>query len=110
MNQLASPGEIALGYQEWIKQDERAASKKIDFGIFWRLNATYWRVVWIEATNELYAAERHPSDRFVLLTCLDKKEVTELMRKWFDGDSLAALFQRFKQAPAASEPGPVIVS
>jgi hypothetical protein len=91
-----SLGKIVAGYEAWI-QGERDASKKIEFGTWWRLNETYWRVLWIEATGELYAAERKPSDRYVVLGCLDKKHVTDLMRKWFDGDNLNALFGRFKQ-------------
>jgi hypothetical protein len=43
----------------------------------------------------LYAVEIGESDRFVLLTRLDKKEVNELMKKWFDGDNLNVLLNRF---------------
>jgi hypothetical protein len=102
-NQVTSPGQVGLGYHAWIEQNERAASKKVDFGIWWRWNTTFWRVAWIEATNELYAAERQPSDRFVLVTLLDKKEVTELMRKWFEGNDLQGLFQKCKRAPTPGE-------
>jgi len=100
INQITSPNKIALGYTEWIEQTERTASKKIEFGTWWRLDATYWRVSWIEDTREFYAAERKPSDRFVVLSSLEKKEVNDLMHKWFDGDNLRALFGRFGYDPA----------
>lgn len=100
INQITDSNKIAVGYGEWIEQTERIASKKIEFGVWWRLDKTFWRVVWIEDTGELYAAERKPSDRFVVLAQLDKKQVTELMKKWFDGDNLRALFGRFGTLPA----------
>lgn len=100
INQISNSNKIALGYAEWIEQTKRAASKKVEFGAWWRLDATYWRVAWIEDTGELYAAERKPSDRFVVLSHLGKKEVNDLMHKWFDGDNLRALFGRFGQDPA----------
>ena len=93
-------GKIVSGYTTWALDPERAASKKIEFGTWWRLNATYWRVTWLETTGELYAAERKPSDRYVVLVCLGKKQVNDLMHKWFDGNNLHALFQRFNHDPA----------
>ena len=101
INQISNTNEIALGYTAWMEQTERAASKKIEFGTWWRLDVTYWRVAWIEATGELYAAERKPSDRFVVLSNLEKKQVNDLMHKWFDGDNLRALFGRFNLDPDA---------
>lgn len=92
-------GKINPGYADWM-QGERTTSVKIEFGTWWRLDATYWRVSWIEATGELCAVERKPSDRFVVICALTKKEVTDLMKKWFDGDNLAALFHRFNHDPA----------
>lgn len=97
MSESASFGKIGPGYQRWI-QGERDASREIEFGTWWRLDETFWRVSWIEATGELYAVERKPSDRFVVFCCLNKKQVTDLMRKWFDGDNLHALFGRFQDA------------
>ncbi len=99
MNQTTGTGKIASGYAAWALESPRAASKKIEFGNWWRLDVTYWRVCWIEETGELCAVERKPSDRYVVLSCLEKKEVTELMKKWFDGDNLHALFQRFHHNP-----------
>jgi len=99
VNETVSTGRIAAGYETWLQDMERAASKKIEFGNWWRLDVTYWRVTWIEATGELYAAERKPSDRYVVLRCMAKKEVNDLMRKWFDGDDLHMLFQRFAVDP-----------
>jgi hypothetical protein len=55
--------------------------------------------LWLETTGELYAAERKPSDRFVLLCRLEKKQVNDLMRKWYDGDNLDALLRRLGLAP-----------
>jgi hypothetical protein len=96
---------IVKGYAEWMQVLDRTASKKIEFGDWWRLNTTYWRVSWLEATGELYAVEQRPvTDRFVMLSVLDKKQVTDLMRKWFDGNELEALFNRFVPAPAPTEP------
>jgi hypothetical protein len=101
LNQNASSGKIAFGYAQWAQEAARAASKTIEFGNWWRLDVTYWRVSWIEDTGELYAVERKPSDRYVVLACLDKKQVTEFMKKWFDGDNLRALFGRFNLDPNA---------
>lgn len=75
---------------------ERTPSKKVEFGTWWRLGAMYWRVSWIEATGELYAVEAKPSDRFVVLSSMGKKQVNDLMRKWMDGDNLEALLKRFQ--------------
>lgn len=87
--------QIAPGYADWMLEGDRTQSKKVEFGTWWRLDVTYWRVSWIEATGELFAAERKPADRFVVLAHLDKKQVSDLMHKWFDGDNLRALFQKF---------------
>lgn len=87
--------KISAGFAAWMQAKHRADSKKIEFGKWWRLETTYWRVSWLEATNELYAVELGETDRFVLLTRLDKKEVNELMKKWFDGDNLNVLLNRF---------------
>ncbi len=108
--QQAHKNRITKGYAEWMQTLERTASKKIEFGNWWRLNKTFWRVSWIEATGELYAVEQRPvTDRFVLLTLLDKKQVTDLMRKWFDGNELEALFNRFAPVaiPEPVEPAPL---
>ncbi len=86
---------IREGYGDW-NGEGRAESKRIEFGTWWRLDETYWRVSWIEATEELVAVERPPSDRYVPVCCLSRREVTELMKKWFDGDNLHALFQRLE--------------
>jgi len=103
--QQAYNNRIAPGYAEWMQTLDRTTSKKIEFGDWWRLNTTYWRVTWLEATGELYAVERRPAtDRFVLLTLLDKKQVTDLMRKWFDGDQLEALFNRFTPPSQPADP------
>lgn len=91
--------KISAGFDAWLRAKDRAESKKIEFGKWWRLDASYWRVAWIEATNELYAVELGATDRYVLLTRLDKKEVNEFMKKWFDGDNLEALLHRFGIAP-----------
>lgn len=105
MMQEAHKNRIAKGYAEWMQALERTPSKKIEFGNWWRLNKSYWRVSWIETTGELYAVEqRPPTDRFVMLTLLDKKQVTDLMRKWFDGNELEALFNRFAPAAVPTEP------
>lgn len=96
--------KIIKGYAAWMLEKDRAVSKKIEFGTWWRLKTMYWRVSWIETTGELYAVERPPSDRFVLLAHLGKKEVNELMRKWMDGDNLEALFQRFAAPPVEEKP------
>ncbi len=87
--------KIAPGFDEWMRSGKRAASKEIEFGQWWRFGRSYWRVSWIQETNELYAVERGESDRFVLLTELDRNAVNELMKKWFDGDNLEALLHRF---------------
>lgn len=87
--------EIGPGYAEWMLDVERTQSKKVELGTWWRLDVTYWRVSWIEATGELFAAERKPSDRYVVLAQLEKKQVSDLMHNWYDGDNLRALFQRF---------------
>ncbi|HZQ10374.1 MAG TPA: hypothetical protein VFD70_27595 [Anaerolineae bacterium] len=97
MNRNETPVKIVPGYTTWIHQSARAASKQIVFGTWWRLDATYWRVSWIEATGELYAVELSPSDQFVVLDHLAKKEFNELMRRWYDGNNLHALFLRFGQ-------------
>lgn len=91
--------KISAGYAAWMQAPRRADSKKIEFGKWWRLDASYWQVAWLEATNELYAMEVGKTDRFVLLTRLDKKEVNEFMKQWFDGDNLEALLHRFGIAP-----------
>jgi hypothetical protein len=93
------PVVINAGYKTWMSETVRAASKELQFGTWWRLDTTYWRVSWIEATGELYAVERGSGDHFAVLSCLEKKEINVLMRKWFDGDNLRALFQRFAQHP-----------
>ncbi|MBI4671206.1 MAG: hypothetical protein HY741_06005 [Chloroflexi bacterium] len=95
MQEKFSLGKIVSGYDVWMQAMGRAASKKIEFGVWWRLDATYWRVVWLEATGELCAAERKPSDRYVVLCRLEKKEVNDFMRKWYDGDDLHALLRHF---------------
>ena len=100
MQQHSDKGTIVSGFNAWIQASPRAASKKIEFGNWWRLEATYWRVIWLEATEELYAAERGKSDRFMFLTHLTKAELKVLMNKWFDGDNLSALLQRLGLAPA----------
>jgi len=93
---VAVPGKIARGYAAWMGLMERTPSKKVEFGTWWRLGARYWRVSWIEATGELYAVEAKPSDRFVVLSSMGKKQVNDLMRKWMDGDNLEALLKRFQ--------------
>lgn len=90
------PGKIATGYATWMERMERTSSKKVEFGTWWRLDATYWRVSWIERTGELYAVEAKPSDRFVILSRMGKKEVSDMMRKWMDGNNLEGLFGRFQ--------------
>lgn len=99
MNVRSHNGKVAAGFDAWMQVEERFTSRKIEFGKWWRLDASYWRVSWIEATNELYAVEEGESDRFILLTELDKKGVNTLMNKWFDGNNLHALLQRFGLAP-----------
>jgi hypothetical protein len=95
MIQESNKRKICAGFPVWLRAKDRTESKKIEFGKWWRLGTSYWRVAWIEATNELYAVELGETGRYVLLTRLDKKEVNEFMKKWFDGDNLEALFHRF---------------
>lgn len=100
MSENSTFGKINAGYEEWAREPQRSVSKKIEFGTWWRLNSTYWRVTWLETTGELFAAERKPSDRFVVLSRLEKKQVNDLMHKWFDGDNLHVLLLRFNHDPA----------
>lgn len=95
MIQESNKRKIGAGFAAWLRAKDRADSKMIEFGKWWRLDASYWRVAWLEATNELYAVELGEMDRYVLLTRLAKKEVNELMKNWFDGDNLEALLHRF---------------
>jgi hypothetical protein len=90
---------ISPGYKAWMGETARAASKELQFGTWWRLDATYWRVAWLEATGELYAVERGTNDHFVVIRCLEKKEISALMRNWYDGDDLNALLQRCAPRP-----------
>ncbi len=101
MQETITTGKIVSGYRAWMQENKRAASNVLEFGAWWRLDTTYWRVAWIETTSELYAAEQKPSDRYIVLTWLDKKEVNELMKKWFDGNNLSALLHRFAPEPPA---------
>lgn len=94
MKRGPNTGKIAKGLDVWLEGAQRAASKKVEFGIWWRLDTSYWRVLWLEATEELYAQERGESDRFILLTHLSKQELKVLMNQWFDGDNLLALIHR----------------
>jgi hypothetical protein len=89
-------GRIATGYTVWSRDSQRAASKKLEFGNWWRLDATFWQVTWLEATGELYAVEGKPSDRYIVLCRLEKKEVIQVMKNWFDGNELGGLFRRFE--------------
>ena len=91
--------KISAGFAGWMQAEHRAASKEIEFGKWWRLDDSYWRVAWLEATNELYAVEAGKSDRFILLARLERKDVHTLMKNWFDGDNLSALLHRFGLAP-----------
>ena len=94
------PGEIAKGYEAWSHERHRAAGAGINFGDWWRMEQSYWRMAWIEATEELYAEELGRSDRFVLLGRLDRKEVLALLRNWYDGDNLQVLLQRLEASRA----------
>lgn len=100
MNPNTAPGTIALGYEAWINQPDRAASAELKLGDWWRMEQSYWRMAWIEETGELYAEELGPLDRFVLLKRLDRKEVLDLMRRWYDGDNLSAFLVRLNTARA----------
>ncbi len=87
-------GTIRSGYETWIKNPSRAASSEIHHGAWWRTAGAYWRVSWLEATNEFYAAELGSTDRFVFLGNFEKKDIAALMRGWFDGDNLSLLIQK----------------
>ena len=95
------------GYRAW-RGDPTRAGGELDFGAWWRMEEMYWRMSWIEATQELYAVKLPVGDRFILLGQFTKKEVGELLRKWYDGDNLQAFVQRLQApvspAPQAQEP------
>jgi len=95
-------GEIMSGFRAW-RSDPARAGGELEFGAWWRLEEVYWRMAWIEATQELYAAKLAAGDRFIVLGQFAKKEVVELLRKWYDGDNLQAFVQRL-QAPLSPEP------
>jgi hypothetical protein len=98
MNSSSRYGKVTGGFAEWMQAEQRAGSKAIEFGEWWRLGVTRWRVRWLETTTELYAVEVGKSDRFILLTCLSKKEMNDLRKTWMDGDSLSGLLQRVARA------------
>lgn len=97
---ITSP--IGFGYETWINQGTRAGSSVLDFGTWWHSNDAYWQVAWIEATRELYAAERGGTDRFLIIGHFERKDMLQLMRQWHDGNDLGGLIQRLTQQPVAA--------
>jgi hypothetical protein len=90
---------ITSGYSTWIRQPLREKSGEVNFGAWWELEGARWRVSWIEATGELYAAEVGVTDRFVVLGRFEnKKDINQKMQHWFEGGNLDALIQRLKSA------------
>src|SRR5581483_8127983 len=94
MKQDRLRGTIRSGYKTWMMEPSRASSNEVKHGAWWRTDGAYWRVSWIEATNEFYAAELGKTDRFVFLGNFEKKDIDALMRLWFDGDNLGLLIQK----------------
>jgi hypothetical protein len=87
---------ITSGYNVWIHETRRAKSSELNFGAWWEMEGTQWRVSWIEDTGELYAAEL-ASDRYLVLGHFaTKRDISRMMHNWFDGDNLAALVRRLK--------------
>ncbi|MCL4489973.1 MAG: hypothetical protein M1570_17860 [Chloroflexi bacterium] len=80
-----------------MQTPRRSESRQVPFGAYWKMQGTCWRVSWIERTGELYAAELGPSDRFLLLGQFStRREISNLMHHWFEGDNLGVLIQRLK--------------
>ncbi len=84
-----------MGYEAWIQETNRAASRELEFGAWWVMDGTHWRVAWIENTGELYAAEQ-ASDRVLVLGHFARRDIHNRMREWFNGDDLSALIQHLK--------------
>jgi hypothetical protein len=97
-------GTVVSGYEAWINEPARAASGEVSFGAWWRSDGAYWNVLWIEDTGELCAVELGETDRFVFMGNFLKKEINETMRRWFDGDNLTLLIQRFSAAAGNAAP------
>jgi hypothetical protein len=96
------PLRIRSGYDLWMRDARRANSNQVNYGAWWTLNGTHWRVSWIEGTGELYAMEVGATDRFILIGEFEtKKDIQQKMRGWFDGDNLRALIQRLVSPPGA---------
>ncbi len=92
-------GNSGTGYEIWIQEASRAKSRELEFGAWWVMEGTHWRVAWIEDTGELYAAEQ-ATDRFLLLGHFTRRDIHTRMRAWFSGDDLNALIQHLQAKPA----------
>lgn len=87
---------VSSGFNAWRQDSQRSGSAQVDFGAWWEMGGSNWRVAWIQNTGELYAAELGLSDRFLLLgKFATKKEVNQTMQRWNEGADLAALLRRF---------------
>ncbi|MCL4486798.1 MAG: hypothetical protein M1132_12795 [Chloroflexi bacterium] len=87
---------IASGYQTWMHQSLRAASKQVSFGEYWRMQEARWRVSWIERTGELYAADVQSDRFFILGHYATRRDVVRKMQHWFEGCSLQGLINSLK--------------
>ncbi len=88
-----------MGYETWIQEPSRATSRELEFGAWWVMEGTHWRVAWIEDTGELDAADPN-TDRVLVLGHFARRDIHNRMRAWFNGDDLQALIQHLQRKPA----------
>ncbi len=88
-----------MGYHAWMQKNNRSTSREVSFGKWWVMEGALWQVAWLRQTEELYAAQP-ASDRFFVIGRFPQKEISTLMRQWFDGDNLSALVERLNQKKA----------
>ena len=62
--------KILNGYHEWIAAPARERSGESDYGVWWHRatqpRGPFWRISWIEATDELYAVQEGADNYFVI--------------------------------------------
>lgn len=104
---MNTPGELPVpldaelhtrpspGHKLWMAEGERSQSPQVQFGAWWEMEGSLWRVSWIEKTGDLFATELKATDRYMILGHFPtRKDLRQALGGWFGGNSLPALINR----------------